>query len=512
MFDLDKLPLSPFDLALGSAFSLDEKTTKLLAILSHMSSNGHLCLPLDELSESDQNDLLSLLDHCPSSLISKTESSKATPLYFTHNCLYLHKGFRAETTLIYELTRFLKTQLQEPLPYSPCLSLNDRQNEALYAACKPGLLLLTGGPGTGKTFTAKKIAQHLLANSKFFKPVLILAAPTSKALDQLKKSIGPIEGELIAMTLHKLVNFRSKKPAYLNGSCIIVDEASMIEASVMAKFFSACGSGAKVILMGDPHQLPPIGLGSVFQDLLEVPLEKVHHVHLTQGHRFKDLALIKLTELIDTASPDEFIAYLKNHFDNLKLIDEPLVNFNPTTETIFSDFFSEECFHTDHLELSSHTINSVILSTLRKGPLGVDQINERLSTYFKNLLSHKRYYIEPIMILENQPTLNLFNGETGVKVYNRQTDQIFYHIKGQNYPSLTHYAPAFALSVHKSQGSEYNKVLFMLPNGSEKFSREIIYTAITRVKKQLFIWLDEEPLKIALSKKNKRYSGLKYRL
>jgi exodeoxyribonuclease V alpha subunit len=511
--------LDPYHLSLGRAFTNDPSAIKLIGMLSQWQEEGHICLKLDKLDQADKTFILDLIKACPSSFISFEDQKKATPLYFVHTNLYLHKSFRAETLFIDELYRFLNTfESLSPYFIEPDDNLNSLQNLALKKALEPGMLILTGGPGTGKTFTAKKIAKALIEKSSFFKRSIILAAPTSKALDQLKKSVGTFEGvELIADTLHKLVEYFSKKPAYLNASCIIIDEASMIEAPLMAKLFSSLGSQAKVILMGDPFQLPPVGLGSFFHDLLscESILPHVHHVHLSQSHRCQEPSINKLIEITHKEGPDEFLNFLSKDTPHLNLIRHPLESFDNAIFENLSSFFDKDFLYSDDFEkIKMEKSKSIILSTLRRGPLGVDAINKNLSQFFSSKSLSQRYYLEPIMLLETDKERGLFNGQTGLKVYDRKENRIFYRIQTKILTTLSSlkYTEAFALSVHKSQGSEYDEVLFMLPQGSEKFSREIIYTALTRVRKKLTLWLDEEPLKGALLKSNYRQSGLLERI
>lgn len=515
MLNLSTLSLEPIHHAYGDAFTNDEPSKTLITYMAKLLEEGHICLPVDLLNEEDQNKILSLIDQCQRHLISFKQELKATPLYFENRCLYVHKAYKAEVIFCRELKRYLSTFTEElPLDFTHDPACNEKQNLAIQKALEPGMLILTGGPGTGKTYTAKKIALQLLEKSTFFKKILILAAPTSKALDQLKKSIGvlPDDVEVIADTLHKLVEFKSKKPAYLNGSCIIVDEASMIEAPLMAKLFSSLGSKAKLVLMGDPYQLPPVGIGAFFQDLLELKNEdpNIKHVHLEAVQRCDDASLKGLAQIINSQGFEELEEYLNNDHKTLSVISSPLEAFHEDTFKIMSDFFQNEPFYHHNLDnLDSLKFNTIILSTLKKSPLGVDAINQRLHDFFSSKNQSKRYFIEPIMILENDRSQNLFNGETGFKIYDRETKKVSFYIKNAHHISLSVlHTQSFALSVHKSQGSEYEHVLFMVPEGSEKFSREIIYTACTRVKKSLKLWFAKDPFKAAMIKKTARFSGV----
>lgn len=515
MFTLKEIELERLHMAFGEAFTDHKKSSHLIAYIAKLLDHGHICLNLDHLEQEDQLLIKDLIDSCQSHLISFQNGIKATPLYFENNCLYVHKAYRAEVIFCHELKRYLSTFTDDtPLPFNYDPSCNQKQNEAIQKALEPGMLLLTGGPGTGKTYTAKKIALNLLEKSLFFKKVLIIAAPTSKALDQLKKSIGQLPNDVlvIADTLHKLVEFKSKKPAYLNASCIIIDEASMIEASLMAKLFSCLGSKAKLILIGDPYQLPPVGLGAFFHDLLELKNHEsfIKHVYLEEAQRCQNSSLNSLNEIINKKTFEELEAFLMLSHESIGVISQPLETLNPQSFKIISQFFeNEEFYHDDLNNLSDLKIQSIILSTLKKGPLGVDALNELLHNFFINKKSTKRYFIEPIMILENSKEEDLFNGETGFRIFDFHKKSFLFFIKNEFISSVDlSYTPSYALSVHKSQGSEYNHVLFMVPEGSENFSREILYTACTRVKKTLKLWFAKNPFKEAMLKKAYRQSGV----
>lgn len=519
MLSLADLQLDPIHYAIAEAFTDHKSSIQLIAHMVKLSELGHLCLPLEILNSEDLSTAMTWLKNCSPHLISYKKELKSTPIYFENNCIYLHKSYKAETRFFFELNRYLATFKPRVVPHFEYdHTCNEKQNLAIQQALEAGMLILTGGPGTGKTYTAKKIALNLLTKSLFFKKSLILAAPTSKALDQLKKSIGTLPGdvEIIADTLHKLVEFKSKKPAYLNASCIIVDEASMIEAPLMAKLFSCLGNEAKVILMGDPYQLPPVGMGALFQDLLELKMHFpfIKHVHLDHVQRCNDTSLKKLADIVNNQGFEELEQYLKQPHENLKMIHHPLDSFQKDNFEIMSSIFlSEPFYHDDLKNLENIHFNSIILSTLKKGPLGVDHINQRLHEHFVNKGLSYRFFIEPIMLLENDRDQNLFNGQQGLKIMDRHENKTLFYIKNTLIACLDiQYTPCFALSVHKSQGSEYNHVLFMVPEGSEKFSREIIYTACTRVKKTLYFWFSSEPLKAAMIKKTSRLSGLQYRI
>jgi len=505
---------------LAQSLTRDAALVELFSLLIQKTQEGHLCLDLTQLPAEEKNRFLHLLDQVPPSLLHKASTSKdckqAKPLYLLNNRLYLHKAYRAETNFKQALIHFHHSFSHEPdAPFEEDPTLLKHQNEAVRKALQAGMLILTGGPGTGKTYTAAKIAAHCVKQSRYPTPRVILSAPTAKAVDQLKKSFKhhANDFEIISGTLHSLLDYRRKGPAYLNASCIIIDECSMIEAGLFSKLFQSLAGGVKLILMGDPAQLPPVGLGSFFQDLLALKpfLPFLHHVQLTETKRFSDPYLFTLASIALSGDSIRFFKALENPSKSLTQIQRPLKSFDTHFFTTLVDFFKQELFYTDDLKiLDNKPLNSIILSTLRQGPLGVDRINQLLTDYFFTQSQTHRYFIQPMVLLESSTEIGLSNGQTGYKIFDHAQKKTCYFLDGLFYPALPFpkTSPCYALSVHKSQGSEYDQVLFMIPEGSERFSREIIYTAITRVKKNLILWLEQEPLEEAMRKKNRRESGL----
>jgi exodeoxyribonuclease V alpha subunit len=148
-----------------------------------------------------------------------------------------------------------------------------------------------------------------------------------------------------------------------------------------------------------------------------------------------------------------------------------------------------------------------ILCALRQGPFGVDALNRNFVARFKS-----GYLAVPILITENQPQLQLYNGTTGVlirsKAYFLQGDELRMIPEGQ----LPRYEPAFFLSVHKSQGSEFDEVLAIFPPGSDRFGREALYTAVTRAKKKVTLWIDAPTLEASIRSSGRKKSGFMSRL
>ncbi|MDN3506108.1 MAG: AAA family ATPase [Simkaniaceae bacterium] len=326
------------------------------------------------------------------------------------------------------------------------------------------LSIITGGPGTGKTYTATQIIQEA-------KTKTIVAAPTGKAAAHLLSKIDlPIKGG----TLHSLL---TDEP--LDAELIIVDECSMIDPILFARLLSSTPTDATLILMGDVHQLPAVEGGSVFKDLIDSG--KIPTTTLTKCHRSDQ------KEILDLAT-----AILNNTTSDIRNIHLGFSQNN--IEKIYQNLWS----HVKDKDFSTFRI----LSTLRKGPLGTDALNRFLYEKFSPAENY------PILITRNDKKTGLSNGETGLLSNNIATFGDLQIPKSQ----LPPFEYAYCISVHKSQGSEYDDVLLLVPDGSESFGKEVLYTAVTRAKHTLHIDGSLAPIISALTSSTTRLSGISSKL
>ena len=315
----------------------------------------------------------------------------------------------------------------------------------------PQLSIITGGPGTGKTYTAAQIVRE--RNTK-----TLLAAPTGKAAAHLESQFDlPMQ----AKTLHSLLKVHSPLDYQtpidpLEANLVIVDECSMIDPPLFARLLSAIGPETTLILLGDPNQLPAVEGGSVFADL--IASGAITTTTLTKCMRSDRREILDLAAAILRGDP----------FD-MRNIDLGFASGD--LETIYQKLWNHvKTRDFDHFR---------ILCTLRKGPLGVDALNRFL---------HEKFSAQtcrfPILITRNDARSGLYNGDMGV-LENQEA-----HFSGDRHFALHELPPfeyAYCISVHKSQGSEYDHVLFLVPDGSEAFGREVLYTAVTRAKNTLEI-------------------------
>jgi len=355
--------------------------------------------------------------------------------------------------------------------------------------CENALTLLCGGPGTGKTYTAGQMIHHLRA----LIPRMALAAPTGKAAANLQKSL---EKALSAdvpkvQTLHALLYGKSSLPYDL----ILVDESSMIDVHLMVRLLESLTPGARLVLIGDPHQLPPVEAGGLFSDI-------TRYEQSLPDSRVCTLNTCMRTDLqsIITFAKHILDGHAKDAWQMIRPILPSLEPMEAFVELVAPHFIPPKGILDQPSELLAFFNRFRILSPLRRGPAGVDSLNARLAQH----LAKQRAI--PILITKNDAKLNLFNGEMGVLL--REENCALFEGRRISAVLLPPYEYAYCLSVHKSQGSEFDHVLLILTEGTEIFGREGLYTAVTRAKKQLDLICREETFLAAVSKQVRRQSGI----
>jgi len=345
------------------------------------------------------------------------------------------------------------------------------------------LHIITGGPGTGKTTSLAKILKNRL-NEK-----ILLAAPTGKAAFRMKESLASQGIELEAKTIHRLLN---RKP--LEANIIAIDECSMVDLPLMSKLLDAAPSGCDLYLLGDKHQLASVEAGSVFADIC-AKYEKNSDIYteLTKNWRAKEApGIVKLSEEILNNS-------VKN-FDNENVHYSGKISI----ENLFEEY--KPLFNAESEKEALEFLKSFqILCATKKR---VENINKEL------LLKAKHSKFTPIIITENNYPQNLFNGDTGVK--DKEKAYFSNGTEIRTFPLLTlpKYEDAFAITIHKSQGSEYERVAVVYPDREREekeqtiLTKELLYTAITRAKRECFIFGNEAVLAASCKREIYRASGI----
>lgn len=452
-----------------------------------------------------------------------------------HHLYYLQKFWVYEEIFLHAL----KGLLLEPPKYKLEVKLieeaikrltNDGallplQGKAIASACLNRLTILSGGPGTGKTYTAGKMIGLLWENleaSVKEKFKIALAAPTGKAAANLQASLWKSTQNIKdfpsikACTLHSLLGIKNKNSMVdlekkLNADLIIVDESSMIDVRMMAALFCSIKPAGRLILLGDRFQLPSVEAGSLFACLIELfeKLESPSLVELTQCVRTDKADLIQFANAVKAGDVSAARSILHTAHANGSIIRLPYRDED--THKIIIDYarpYFEKIAHKDPLAILQHFNRFRILTPLRKGPWGVEEINKKMHISLKSA-------VVPIMLMQNDQRLDLYNGETGILVRDLHEEYALFSSRTsekefRRFPAaiLPKYEYAYCLSVHKSQGSEFDHVLMIVPKGAEIFGREIFYTAATRARQQLFIWGADNIIEETLRHQSHRLSGI----
>lgn len=476
-------------------YAKSEEEAALLAALMAFHRLGHLCLKIEK---EEIFPSLELLTPEPKEWEKRIRSVEGSPLAVREdNRFYLPKLWKYEQQFIQEIERLLKMPSRECGSHSFNEQLTPEQRHAVQnALCHP-LSLVAGGPGTGKSFTAIQIAQAFLQEGK---NAIFLAAPTGKAAANLEKRLPGIHSS----TLHALLELRSSKdlqksPPWIHVDLLIVDECSMVDGALFAHLMKAVQGNTHLVLMGDPFQLPAVEGGSFFADL--ITCKNIPSTFLTRPLRFGKSALIELSQAI-----------LEGKGDRVPFI--PLPDDEEWLWEKVRAHFPKPC------ALPPENIEGLnrfrLLSALRRGPMGVETLNEWLVRRFQSLGKVGDYFAAPIMIGRNDVRTGLCNGEMGLLVHEIGSYEGDYALfeGGKCLPraQLPRFEYAYAISVHKSQGSEYDEVLVLLPEGAEAFGRELLYTAATRAKERLEIAGDPARIALMLRQLSGKISGVREKL
>ena len=520
-----------------------EEEGLFLALLMAVSRLGHLCLPLEKERiktllasfdlEEEESEKIALMAQkgastLPTSFVEKRDPLSLDfsdkPLVLFDSLLYLQRNWVFETHLVHHLNRLLSGSISSIAFEAKDTGLTEEQCQAVKNALGAPLSLITGGPGTGKTFVAAHIARALLEQKK--EAEIILAATTGKAAMQLKMSLSshtPDAANIRSGTLHSLLEIRSsqdflQREERLDPDLLIIDECSMIDARLFAELLAAIKEGTRVVLLGDPYQLPPVDSGSFFADLVDAAKSgyPIACTCLTRSLRSDNEEILELAKAI-FAGDEKRVLGTKSAFLQLKFDEKS--GYQTLWEEARSYFPKPQKEPYDTKKLLENLSRFRILSCVRKGAFGVDALNQMI----KERVLHETgqdagiesWCALPILITKNDKEMGLYNGDTGVLVWNKEKRFALFDTAPENaIPAelLPPYEYAYCLSVHKSQGSEYEKVLLIVPPRAEVFGREILYTGVTRAKKELKIAADSETLSSALKRVSRKISGFHARL
>lgn len=398
------------------------------------------------------------------------------------------------------------------------IQLAQKQKEAIKACLHHGVLVLTGGPGTGKTTVIKGILSILKAQGLKIR----LAAPTGRAAKRLSETTGQK-----ALTIHRLLEannlaqddnlqlgFSKDIDDQLDADVIILDEVSMVDIVLMHHFLNAVPDGCRIILVGDTDQLPAVGPGSVLKDIIRS--QKIPAIRLDEIFRQAQTSMIIQNAHIINAGRLPDLRKQYSDFVFYELNDDTSI-----TQKIL-DLCTKDLPHEGFDVLK----DVQILSPMHRFLCGVENLNLMLQEQLnpkKNQdelkYSSQTFRVgDKVMHIRNNYQKNVFNGDIGfIQDINNEklTVDYFDHIVTYEKNELNELTLAYASSVHKSQGSEYKVVIIPLSTSHYiMLQRNLLYTAITRAKQKVIIIGSKKALMTAIqsNRTQKRYTLLAERL
>lgn len=500
-------------------------------------------------------------------------TSKVAPCVYDEQGLALYRYWHLEQRLAEQICR-LKQQLIQPVSCDDYLDLltDAHQQAALQMVARQGLSIITGGPGTGKTYTLARIIAVLSQAIPHIR--VAMAAPTGKAAQRMQEALqnsfndpkllesGLVSEELRnqgTQTIHRLLGmghsqtprFNQKQP--LPYDVIVVDEASMLDLNLATLLFEAVPESCRIILLGDANQLASVDVGAVLADLQQIQALADNRVQLQTSRRFAEGALIgQVAKFIQAQTYQQDHAAVLQQFEidivevsELKPIllqtdmpDVVQLEYLPEGNLLDLDTYYQKLMlgfqgYVQSLknylkeERSIEQVQNVvkafddyrILTAVRHGPFGLQQLNQYAQRWLQQQLSIVTlggwYVGRPVMMTYNDYQLGISNGDIGLCFEHRTQPQQF----EVYFPSLNKWVAAnrlpksiqsaFALTIHKSQGSEFTHTAVVLDQAAKNLlSQELIYTAITRAKKVVSLLVHQEALLQAFTVRTTRKSGL----
>ena len=525
----DKLPSPPADefrIAAG-----------ILFVVRHNLYNGHTCLPREKL----YIPCVSLLGCAEDDIdiqLDKLIEQKQLVSYPLANREYIfipdiYNAEKKAADSILFMKHFAPksmSDIEEQISYAELIGgvvYNEQQRRAIKLAVERGILILTGGPGTGKTTTLRGILKVFESQGL----EVVLAAPTGRAAKRMSELTGRE-----AQTIHRLLEvewdgddrpvFSRNKRNPLSANAVIVDELSMVDVVLFSSLLDALPIGCRLVMVGDSDQLPPVGAGNVLHDMI----------------KSKALPVVELNEVFRQSMESLIVTnahkIVKGEFPEITRTDKDFFFMERTNSVKAAETIAELCetrlpkaYKYDPLEQIQ------VLCPSRKGEAGTVSLNKLLQKHLNPPAKYKREKVfgqrifregDKLMQIKNnynitwtssdKEGMGIFNGDIGILDNINEaarTLRIKFDDKVAEYPfegsqELEH---AYAITVHKSQGNEFEAVVMPVVGVVEQLAyRNLLYTAVTRAKSKMILVGSQQTLEkmVSNNSKSKRYSALKY--
>lgn len=510
----------------------------LFHILEHNKLNGHTCLPKNRLIEACSHFLELPQEKCSEIL----ENMLTSNTLFSHNINGREFIF---TPQMYECELYIAARLNAMLRCPPTvingvekeldrieqvekIEYASLQRQAVLEATSKGLLVLTGGPGTGKTTTLNAIIKILKLNGE----KVFLAAPTGRAAQRMSE----VTGEE-AKTIHRLLEvswdnrdrpiFKRNESNPLKCDALIIDEVSMVDCALFFSVMQAVPMGCRIILVGDSDQLPSVGAGNVLGDLIEsyaVPVVQLNEIF---RQSMKSMIVTNAHKIVKGEMP--ILTETKKDFFFMRRMNKELIG--NTIIDLCRDRLPNSYGYSPLDDIQ-------VLCPGKKGMLGTYELNARLQSalnpsselkpelVFNNkifrcgdkVMQIKNNYDIPWVRDDGEMGEGIFNGDVGILQSvnkNSKTLEVRFDDKTAKYhgDDLLNLELAYAVTVHKSQGNEFNAVIIPMHKGAPQlYYRNLLYTAVTRAKFLLILVGDPSVVEYMVenNRRTLRYSGLKH--
>jgi len=516
----------------------------ILIKLMHVYSHGHSCLKIADISnktifvseQSTQSDAkvgFKMLSFDEIVSILESLDYDKLPIYFAkeYDSLYIKRLWNYEV----EIANFIKSRTIQNIQkdnhieeivdklFEPTDEI-DWQKQAVIKSLNYNFSIISGGPGTGKTTTVAKLLLAIQMRNQNQQRIALLAL-TGKAAQRVTEALNSVLSKRVdndsylglsnleAQTIHRFLGLRpnSTHVKYNEQSkapydVIIVDEASMLDMNIFIKLIRAVADNTKLILIGDTNQLPSVEAGSLLTNFTH--------------HRDGDITLYT-TLLIKNYRSQQYInnlaaSVLKGDI-NIDSHQNENINFHSlrNLDTYLRKYAKrysqlEKC--RDYKEALTELNKFRILVANKNLEIGTDKLNQKIEKFMSKPID-SNYKGKPIMITQNSYSLGLFNGDVGI-IWPDDTGKLRAYFDGKDAKAfslnmLPKYESVYAMTIHKTQGSEFDEIVIILPAGdNQALSKQLLYTAITRAKHKLTIISEQSSLRDIAQKDIKRNSNI----
>ncbi|KAF5071725.1 ATP-dependent RecD-like DNA helicase [anaerobic digester metagenome] len=539
------VPFSATDeiaMSLGIAADSDARLQAAVIFeLNHNEGNGHVFLPRTKLTAATVQ-----LLNCEDDLVEKAlddliaRGAVVQEQVANVSACYLRRLWEAEAGAVARLRVLLSVDADQgrqvdkvitEIETAQGITYADQQRQAVALAARTGVLILTGGPGTGKTTTVRGI----VALFQRMGLDVVLAAPTGRAAKRMSELCGGLEAQTIHRLLGVTWNENTREASFvkcekepLEADAVIVDEMSMVDMSLFAALLRALRPGTRLVLVGDADQLPSVGAGNVFSDLIRS--KRVETVFLREVFRqAEQSAIIRNAHAVNLGQPPRFVNDQNDFFFMCRRSADRAVN--TVVELCKTRLPEKMGVPADQIQ---------VLSPTRKGECGTENLNRLLQAALNPPAPDKRQrqwgekiFREGDRIMQTRNDYDVVwekaDGTVGTGIFNGDVGRVeeidpsgewlrvSFDDRTSTYAAdqLSEIDLAYAQTVHKAQGSEYRAVvLTAMPAAAALMVRGVLYTALTRARELLIVVGDDSAVSAMAGndRRQRRYSGLKWRL